>query len=116
MRTFALVITAVLSSAPPDGGRAHGPDLVRFCGVRPPRGITIATMPMPSRPVPPLVFDARIATKGIARDVRVVRSSGDPDWDRKVVAAFRRRRYAPAERFGKPIEVVATIVVQVNFR
>jgi TonB family protein len=73
-------------------------------------------MPMPSRPVAPLVFEARIDTKGIARDVRVVRSSGDPDWDRRVVAACRRRRYAPATILGHAIEVIATIVVRVDFR
>jgi len=116
MRTLALVIAAILSGAPSDGGRAHSPDLVRFCGVRPPRESAIATLPMPSRPVALLVFDARIDTKGITHDVRVVRSSGDPDWDRSVVAVFRRRRYTPAMRFGEPIEVVATIAVRVDFR
>jgi TonB family protein len=115
MRSLALAI-AVLCGASSEGGSLHSPHPVRIGGFRPPRAIRSGKLPAPTRLVAPLGLEAYINAEGIVHDVRVVRPSGDPKWDREVVAAYRKGRYLPATLLGKPTEVVATIVVRVEFR
>jgi TonB family protein len=61
------------------------------------------------------VFEAVITRQGEVADVRVVRSLG-PRADSACVAAFRKAKFRPATKDGKPVAVYFTLTVNIHLR
>lgn len=62
------------------------------------------------------IFESVLTRQGFPRDTRVLRSTGDPEMDCRIIDCITQWRYKPAMLKGRPVPVYFTITVNIDFR